>query len=210
MYSRPSSRLSANLLRPGFSPFAPSSNRQGWPAAGVGASGHVLARPAQGGQCGACGPPPGVGTSGRRVAGGGRTRAGGTASKVALFFLYPDRIRMGSQTSCVISALILRPRPFRTDGYRACLSLPPTLSTMHSVTRDHSTTLHIRPSFRLSTDFCEEALSSSTLGSETPLATPSRPLRWVMPALITSETAPFVARYEPSLSKSYDSTEPGA
>jgi len=39
--------------------------------------------------CPAARPPPGVGTSGRRVAGGGRTRAGGTARKVALFFLYP-------------------------------------------------------------------------------------------------------------------------
>ena len=57
----------------------PAGSRQGWPAAGVGASGHALARPAPGGQRGAGGPTPGVGTSGRRVAGGGRTRAGGTA-----------------------------------------------------------------------------------------------------------------------------------
>jgi hypothetical protein len=57
----------------------PAGSRQGWPAAGVGASGPALVRPAPGGQCGAGGPPPGVGTSGRRVAGGGRTRAGGTA-----------------------------------------------------------------------------------------------------------------------------------
>jgi hypothetical protein len=49
------------------------------PAAGVGASGPALARPAPGGQRGACGPTSGVGTSGRRVAGGGRTWAGGTA-----------------------------------------------------------------------------------------------------------------------------------
>jgi hypothetical protein len=57
----------------------PAGSRQGWPAAGVGTSGPALARPAPGGQRGACGPTPGVGTSGRRVAGGGRTRAGGTA-----------------------------------------------------------------------------------------------------------------------------------
>jgi hypothetical protein len=57
----------------------PAGSRQGGPAAGVGASGSALARPAPGGQRGACGPTPGVGTSGRRVAGGGRTRAGGTA-----------------------------------------------------------------------------------------------------------------------------------
>ena len=57
----------------------PAGPDRGWPAAGVGASGHALARPAPGGRRGACGPTPGVGTNGRRVAGGGRTRAGGTA-----------------------------------------------------------------------------------------------------------------------------------
>ena len=56
-----------------------AGSRQGWPAAGVGASGPALARPAPGGQRGACGPTAGVGPNGRRVAGGGRTRAGGTA-----------------------------------------------------------------------------------------------------------------------------------
>ena len=48
----------------------PAGSRQGGPAAGVGASGPALARPAPGGQRGACGPTPGVGTSGRRVAAG--------------------------------------------------------------------------------------------------------------------------------------------
>ena len=69
----------AVLAGPGGAGRWPAGARQGWPAAGVGASGHALARPAPGGQRGAGGPPPGVGPSGRRVAGGGRTRAGGTA-----------------------------------------------------------------------------------------------------------------------------------
>jgi hypothetical protein len=56
----------------------PAGSRQGWLAVGVGASVPALARPAPGGR-GVGGPTPGVGTSGRRVAGGGRTRAGGTA-----------------------------------------------------------------------------------------------------------------------------------
>jgi hypothetical protein len=84
-----------------------------------GASAPALARPAPGGQRGAGGPAPGVGTSGRRGAGGGRTRAGGTASKVALFFLYSTRKEYArgdvheNRAECLFSLLKLYLQVFR-------------------------------------------------------------------------------------------------
>ena len=67
------------LAVPGGAGLWPTGGRQGWPAAGVGRLRYALARPAPGGQRGACGPTPSAGTSGSTVAGGGRTGAGRTA-----------------------------------------------------------------------------------------------------------------------------------
>jgi len=67
------------LAVPGGAGLWPAGGRQGWPAAGVGRLRYALARPAPGGQRGACGPTPSAGTSGSTVAGDGRTRAGGRA-----------------------------------------------------------------------------------------------------------------------------------
>jgi hypothetical protein len=91
----------------------PAGSRQGGPAAGVGTSGHALARPAPGGQRGAGGPTPGVGTSGRRGAGGdGRGRVG--LREKWLYFSYTPRLPQLLVRQPLRSALSLPSRVYRS------------------------------------------------------------------------------------------------